>query len=374
MKYPFELKPYPWKEYVDANTPKPGGIKGMHFVEYGFVNVNQIDLGKIKDNYGRLNDNITSDDLKPIIEIYQNGEYDFAGFEPPVIVHPSGVCGTKLVSGEHRYEGKRLTPNIDISKGANLGPEWLFVAICKFDNLEALRDYSFAENNKKLSFVKRFSSYNSSVANIVVYLKTLDKKYHTKAKVLAKLKEVSWEGCEINGEYVNFTNADKEDFAINCLKSVGVEYEPKKRYNREEVIEELIDEGFKKVSKNHPIDDPNTYIGNFKGNVSDTGFDPNFIRATESLIPYILKGEDVRIVAYVDARSKTMVDKIRKNIVDNYLANIVKTSYGIVSVDTGIPIKNLKKGKRKLGKVTFYFCKVFEDDDLFTIMECKYDS
>jgi len=375
MKYSFELKPYPWKEYVDANTPKPGGIKGTHFVEFGFVNVNDIDKGEIKDNYGRLNDTISADDLKSIIAVFVNGEYDFAGFEPPVIAHPDGVCGNKLVAGEHRFEGKKKTRHIDVSKGALLGGEWLFVAICKFDNLEALRDYSFAENNKKLSFVKRFSSYKSSIANISEYLKTLEPKYHTKAKVLAKLKEVSWDGCEIDGEYVNYTNAEKEIFAEECLKFIGVKYESKKRYDRNTVIDELVDEFdmFKKSKGGkNPKDDRNIYISNFKGVVSETGFDPNFIRATESLIPKILKGEDVNIVAYVDARSKTMADKIRKKIVANYFKNIIKTSYGLVALDTGTSVAELKKkSKGNLGKVTFYFCKVFKDDPLFTIMECK---
>lgn len=372
MKYPFELKPYPWKEYVDANTPKPGGIKGMHFVEFGFVNINDINKGEIKDNYGRLNDKISADDLKPIIAVFENGEYDFAGFEPPVIAHPDGVCGNKLVAGEHRFDGKRLTPHIDVSKGSLLGGEWLFVAICKFDNLESLRDYSFAENNKKLSFVKRFSSYNSSIANISEYLKTLEPKYHTKTKVLAKLKEVSWDGCEIDGKYVKYTNAEKEIFAEECLKFIGVNYESKKRYNREDVISEFIDDGYEGVTKKHPEDDPNTYIGNFKGVVSETGFDPNFIRATESLIFKILEGEDVNIIAYVDARSKNMANKIRKKIVANYFKNIIKTSYGLIALDTGTSVAELKKkSEGNLGKVTFYFCKVFKDDPLFTIMECK---
>ena len=375
MAYPFEVKPYPWKEYVDANTPKPGGIKGMHFVEFGFVNINDIEKGEIKDNWGRLNDEITADDLKPIVALYENGEYDFAGFEPPVIAHPDGVCGNKLVAGEHRLEGKRLTPHIDISKGALLGGEWLFVAFCKFDNLEALKNYSFAENNKKLSFVKRFSSYDSSIANISEYLKTLEPKYHTKAKVLAKLKEVSWDGCEIGGVYVKYTNAEKEVFAEECLKSIGVKYESKKRYNRDDVISELIDEFdmFKKSKGGkNPEDDPNTYISNFKGVITVGGVDGHYIRATENLIGKILKGEDVNIVAYVDARSKKMADKIRKKIVDNYFKNIINNSYALVSLDTGTSVAELKKkSKGNLGKVTFYFCKVFKDDPLFTIMECK---
>jgi len=347
----------------------------MHFVEFGFVNVNDIEKGEIKDNWGRINDNITADDLKPIVALYANGEYDFAGFEPPVIAHPDGVCGNKLVAGEHRFEGKRLTPDIDISKGALLGGEWLFVAFCKFDNLEALRDYSFAENNKKLSFVKRFSSYDSSIANVGEYLKTLDPKYHTKAKVLAKLKEVSWDGCEIGGVYVKYTNAEKEVFAEECLKSIGVKYESKKRYNRNDVISELIDEFdmFKKSKGGkNPEDDPNTYISNFKGVITVGGVDGHYIRATEHLIGKILKGEDVNIVAYVDARSKKMADKIRKKIVDNYFKNIINNSYALVSLDTGTSVAELKKkSKGNLGKVTFYFCKVFKDDPLFTIMECK---
>ena len=372
MSYPFELKSYHWKEYVDGNTPRPGGIRGMHFVEFGFVNIKEFPIRDIKDNYGRLDDNITKNDLEPIVNLYLNGEYDYAAFEPPVIAHPDGVEGGKHVAGEHRFIGKRLTPDIDVSKTALLGGEWLFVAICKFDNLEAVQAYSFAENNKKVSFVKRFSSYASSIANVSEYLKTLEEKYRTKAKVLAYLKEVSWDGCEEAGVYKDYTNADKEFFAEACLKSVGVKFESKKRYLRENVIAEFIDEGYTGVAKKNPQDDPNTYIGNFKGVVSETGFDPNLIRATEYLIPKILKGEDVNIIAHVDARSKNMVDKIRNEIVDNYFKNIIKTSYDLVSFDTGTSVAELKKkSEGNLGKVTFYFCKVFKDDPQFTIMECK---
>ena len=373
--YPFELKPYTYKEYVDECTRRPGGIKGMEFIEFGFVNIDEIDeinKGRVKDNYGRLGDNITANDLKPIISVYQNGEYDFAAFEPPVICHPDGVCPNERASGEHRFKGKKLTPLVDISKKAKYGSKWLFVAICRFDTLEALRDYSFKENNKSLSFVKRFSSKESSIANIVEYLNTIDTKHHNKTTVLAKLKEVSWDGCEEDGTYVEYTSEKKEDFAKLCLEQVGVKYDHKKRYNRDEVISELIDDGYEGVTKRHPDEDPNTYIGSFAGKVSPTGFDPNFIRATEFLIPKILKGEDVRIIAYVDARSKTAADKIRKEIVDNYFSNIIETSYGVVALDTETSVEELKKkSKGKLGKVTFYFAQVFDDDPLFTKMECE---
>ena len=67
-----------------------------------------------------------------------------------------------------------------------------------------------------------------------------------------------------------------------------------------------------------------------------------------------------------------MVDKIRNEIVDNYFKNIIKTSYDLVSFDTGTSVAELKKkSEGNLGKVTFYFCKVFKDDPQFTIMECK---
>ena len=137
-------------------------------------------------------------------------------------------------------------------------------------------------------------------------------------------------------------------------------------------IEELVDEGYKGIIKPHPKDDLNTYVSSFKGVVSKTGFDPNFIRATENLIPRILKGEDVNIIAYVDARNKKTVDKIRKEIADNYYKNIIKTAYGLVAVDTATSVADLKKKSvGNLGKVTFYFCKVFKDDPLFTVIEAK---
>ena len=365
VKYPFEIKPYPWKEYVDANTPVPGGIRGMHFIEFAFINVNEIhEREKIKDNYGRLGENITAKDLEPIVGVYMNGEYDFAAHEPPVIT-PEG----KLVAGEHRFIGKKKTAHlIDISKEFKYGGEWLFVAICKFDDLESLRDYSFAENNKKISYVKRYSSLKSSIANIVKYLKTLDAKYRTKSAVLAKLKETSWEGCEVDGEYKNYTNAKKKEFAEDCLKSIGIEVESKKRYDRDDVISEFVDGGYTKIT---PKDDDNTYIGNFKSPNSATGYEPNFIRATESLIPLIIKGEDVNIIAYLDApRNKVAADKLRKNIADTYYKNIIESAYGVVSCDMNISAKELKKkSKGNLGKVTFYFCAVFKDDPVFTVIE-----
>ena len=373
--YPFEFKPYPFKEYVDKCTPRPGGIKDMEFIEFGFINIDEIDKineKKVKENYGRLGDNITANDLDPVISLFESGEYNFAAFEPPVICHPDGVCPCDRATGEHRFEGKRLTPEIDISDHFKYGSKWLFVAICRFDTLEALRDYSFQENNKSLSFVKRFSSKESSIANIVEYLNTIDPKRRNKTTVLAKLKEVSWDGCVENGTYVKYTLEDKKDFAELCLEQVGVKYDHKKRYNRNLVISELIDDGYKGVTKNHPDEDPNTYIGNFAGKTSPTGFDPNFIRATEFLIPKILKGEDVRIIAYVDARDKSTADKIRKEIVDNYFSNIIETSYGVVALDTETSVEELKKkSKGKLGKVTFYFSQVFDDDPLFTKMECE---
>ena len=347
----------------------------MEFIEFGFINIDEIDKineKKVKENYGRLGDNITANDLDPVISLFESGEYNFAAFEPPVICHPDGVCPCDRASGEHRFEGKRLTPEIDISDHFKYGSKWLFVAICRFDTLEALRDYSFKENNKSLSFVKRFSSKESSIANIVEYLNTIDPKRRNKTTVLAKLKEVSWDGCEENGTYVKYTLEDKKDFAELCLEQVGVKYDHKKRYNRDKVISELIDDGYKGVTKNHPGEDPNTYIGNFAGKASPTGFDPNFIRATEFLIPKILKGEDVRIIAYVDARNKSTADKIRKEIVDNYFSNIIETSYGVVALDTETSVEELKKkSKGKLGKVTFYFSQVFDDDPLFTKMECE---
>ena len=369
--YPFKTKTYPWKEYVDANTPKPGGIRGMHFIEFAFINVNEIHRkDKIKNNFGRLGETINAKDLEPIVGVFNSGEYDFAGHEPPVIT-PEG----ELVAGEHRFVGKKRTPLIDISK-AKYGGEWLFVAICEFDDLEALRDYSFAENNKKISFVKRYSSYDSSIANITEYLKTLEPKYRNKSKIIAKLKETSWEGCEIKGVYVNFTNADKNKFAEECMKSIGLVIETKKRYDRPDVIDEFIDEGHTTIQPEtgndiHPEDDPNIYIGAFKNFNPNTGFDPGYIRATEKLSPFILKGEDVKIIAFVDgAKNKVDLDILRNKIADNYYKNIIESAYSIVSCDMKISVESLKKkSKRNLGKVTFYFCGVFKSDPLFTIIE-----
>ena len=150
-------------------------IKGMEFIEFGFVNIDEIDeinKGRVKDNYGRLGDNITANDLRDIISVYQNGEYDFGHLGLLLFVIQMAYVLMNKVSGEHRLKGKKLTPLVDISKK---GTVWIkmVVAICRFDTLEALRDYSLKRTIKSLSFVKRFSSKESSIANIVEYLKAL---------------------------------------------------------------------------------------------------------------------------------------------------------------------------------------------------------
>ena len=134
------------------------------------------------------------------------------------------------------------------------------------------------------------------------------------------------------------------------------------------IISEFVDGGYTKIT---PKDDPNTYVGNFKSPTSVTGYEPNFIRATESLIPLIIKGEDVNIIAYLDApRNKVAADKLRKKIADTYYKNIIESAYGVVSCDMNISAKELKKkSKGNLGKVTFYFCAVFKDDPVLTVIE-----
>ena len=61
---------------------------------------------------------------------------------------------------------------------------------------------------------------------------------------------------------------------------------------------------------------------------------------------------------------------MRKKIAATYYKNIIESAYGVVSCDMNISAKELKeKSEGNLGKVTFYFCAVFEDDPLFTIIE-----
>ena len=144
MKYPFEYKE------VEKNLAEVGVLpyasKGMRFVKFIYIKVSDV-IHDFK-NPARANA-ILEGDVTNIENIIKSGNYRGFAFVPPV-VNEKGV----LIAGHHRLEG-------------HIGEdeEYMWVALCAFDDEKSEFAYNILENQMVDTFEKKVSTNEDLISS-----------------------------------------------------------------------------------------------------------------------------------------------------------------------------------------------------------------
>ena len=150
MKYPFEYKE------VEKNLAEVGELpyasKGMRFIKFIYIKVSDV-IHDFK-NPARANA-ILEGDVTNIENIIKSGRYRGHAFVPPV-VNEKGV----LIAGHHRLEG-------------HIGEdeEYMWVALCTFDDEKSEFAYNILENQMVDTFEKKVSTNEDLISSTLYGLK-----------------------------------------------------------------------------------------------------------------------------------------------------------------------------------------------------------
>ena len=311
-KYPFRYK-LPDQELVDfaikyKNVPYTS--KGMTFIMFALVKVSDI----ISDFKNPARDKVmVQTDIDDIEQVIKGGHYAGHAYVPPVI-NEDGV----LQAGHHRKEGH---------VGAD--EEYMWTAICKFDDLQAELDYNFLENQIKDSFEKKMLTNEGAISSLLNMWNTVPNFSQTDLEDRIKTLQKS--------------QSDKRIIFESCLRKMG-----------------------KKIDAHRPLSEiqiKNEYSSLTNGKVLDTtaalAIGDNIWNNSRLLmiaVNRLLYGEDVSMSIKVNHTTdlKQLNEerkRIEKEVSLKYLYDFCK------DIVTKYEDKKFKKGK-----LTLNFPKQYESD------------
>ena len=311
MSYPFRSK-NPDQRIIDLalefnNVPYPS--KGMTFIKFAFVKVS--DIKSDFKNPGRKNA-MSSYDIQDIENIIKKGRYAGHSYPPPVINERG-----ELIAGHHRVEAH---------KGMDV--EYIWVAICKFDDLQAELDYNLLENQEEDNFKKKVATNEDCQA-------ALQNMFSSNPK---------------------FTQADLEE-RVKSLK--------KKPSDKRIILEYCLKKMGKKVDAHRPISETqikNEYTKLTNGKVLDTtasiSIGDTIVNNSRllGLADKLMNGQDqsisVKIKDTCDLKElNTERDRVVKEVSPSYLYEFCKDY-----------ISKFEDKNYKIGKLTLNFPQQYESD------------
>ena len=248
MKYPFEYKE------VEKNLAEVGVLpyasKGMRFVKFIYIKVSDVihDFKNPARKYAILEGDVTN-----IESIIKSGNYRGFAFVPPV-VNEKGV----LIAGHHRLEG-------------HIGEdeEYMWVALCAFDDEKSEFAYNILENQMVDTFEKKVSTNEDLISSTLYGLSE-------------KLIELADLDDYVKG--LKKSPSDKRIILEEIKKKMGIKIDAHRPLNREKIASEYAIETKGKKVVDHQA---NLAIG-------DNIF--NNARVLTSILPKITEGTDVNVI------------------------------------------------------------------------------
>lgn len=248
MTYPFRYKE------VEQNLAEVGVLpyfsKGKMFLKFIYIKVSDV-IHDFK-NPARANA-ILESDVTNIEKIIRSGNYRGWAFVPPV-VNEKGV----LIAGHHRLEG-------------HIGEdqEYMWVALCSFENEKAEFDYNELENQESDTFEKKTST-NKDLIGSTLY--ALSKGFVTIENLEKRVKEFKK------------SPTDKRIILEEVKKKMGINIDAHRTLSREKIASEYATE-----TKGEKVVDHQANLA-----IGDNIF--NNARVLTSILPKITKGIDVNVI------------------------------------------------------------------------------
>ena len=305
VKYPFEYKE------VEKNLAEVGVLpyksEGKRFLKFIYIKVSDV-IHDFK-NPARAKE-ILEPDITAIENVIRAGNYRGFAFVPPV-VNEKGV----LIAGHHRLQG-------------HIGEdeEYMWVALCAFDDGKAEFNYNELENQESDTFEKKTSTNEDLIAS-----------------TLYALSEgfVTLEGLEKRVKGFKKNPTDKRIILEEVKKDLGIKIDAHRPLPRETITKEYAAE-----SKGKNVDiQANIAIG-------DTIF--NNARILNNLLAKLANGTAVNAILKVNdtvdlKHLNEERDRLVKEMSPEYLYNIVKPFVDAYENET-------------VGSVTLNFPKQYESD------------
>ena len=317
MKYPFEYKE------VEKNLAEVGVLpyasKGMRFVKFIYIKVSDV-IHDFK-NPARKNA-ILEGDVTKIENIIKSGNYRGFAFVPPV-VNEKGV----LIAGHHRLEG-------------HIGEdeEYMWVALCAFDDEKSEFAYNILENQMVDTFEKKVSTNEDLVSSTLYGL----------SKGFIKLKDL-----EKRVKSHKKSPSDQRIILEEVKKKMGIKIDAHRPLNREKIASEYAIE-----TKGKKVVDHQTNLA-----IGDNIF--NNARVLTSILPKITKGTDVNVIYKtndtVDLKHLNEErERLIKEMSPEFLYSVMKPFVDAYENGT-------------VGSVTLNFPKQYESDSWKIGVETSYD-
>ena len=312
VKYPFRYK-LPDQELVDYAIKYknvPYASKGMTFIMFALVKVSDI----ISDFKNPAREKVmVQTDIDDIEQVIEDGHYSGEGYVPPVI-NEKGV----LQAGHHRKEGH---------VGAN--KEYMWCAICRFDNLQAELDYNLLENQIKDTFAKKMLTNEGCQSSLLNMWNTVP--------------NFNQSDLEDRVKKLQKSPSDKRIILENCLKKMG------KKIDAHRPLSEIqIKNEFSALTDGKMLDTTAALaIGDNIWNNS---------RLLSLAVNKLMEGQDVSMSIKVNHTTdleqlKKERTRIKKEVSLDYLYNFCK------DIVTKYEDKKIKKGK-----LTLNFPRQYESD------------
>ncbi len=318
MDFPFEIKEL--SPELEKFGRKPIYEKGMVLVKYCMVRVSDINAKFY--NFGREEGETDSTEVKKLVTIFKNGEYEGEYREPPVVT-PEG----RLVTGKHRFLAATIAKE-----------EWIIVAVCEFANTKVLKMYAAAENLREE--VKNTLKVKDVVYNTICAIND-NEVNKTKNSIREYLRGIGWkESLESTVETV--------------LAKVDENFKQKSEPSRELIAEMILDEFGVDVSTS-----PSWLIATLRGgdNAEST---TRYARLRKKLVPFMIKGKDVNVVVGITKTAAKDIPSTRKFVKDNFYKDIVDEALAIASAMGWVEGPD---AKNNLGTINFMFVSQIEGEE-----------
>lgn len=303
------------KKFADIAL-KPFESKGKKFIKFVYAKVS--DLKVISKNPSRKNV-ITGGDITEIEEIIKKNQYVGWGHVPPVV----NLLG-ELIAGHHRYWAHKGTDE-----------EYMWVAICDFDDEKSEYVYNRLENQEASTFAKKVSSNDDLIVSTHY---GIEKGFINKDEDSIK-NEI---------ETYKKSKADRRFIFETVLKELGIKIDQHLITTREEIFTE-----YKKEKKKD--------LDFVSSNVDKGDNILNNPRLLKGVGYQILKGNDMYIALKVsntiDVKDlNDERDRLVKEMGSKYLLDFANKIINQVGQDSVKTVDN------KIGKVYITFVKQYDSD------------
>lgn len=318
MSFPFEIKDL--SPELEKFGRKPVYEKGMTLLKYCKVRVKDINIKFY--NFGREEGETDSVEVKKLVAVFKNGEYEGEYREPPVVT-PDG----KLVTGKHRFLAAIIAKE-----------EWIIVAICEFANTKILKMYAAAENLREE--VKNTLKLKDIVYNTVCAIND-NEVNKTKNSIREYLRAIGWK-------------ESLESTVEDILSKVDENFKQKSEPSRELIAEMVLEDFGVDVSTA-----PSWLVATLRGgdNAEST---TRYARLRKKLVPMLIKGKDMNVVVGLSKTSSKDIPTTRKFVKDNFCKDIVEEALAIASALGWVEGPD---AKNNLGTINFMFVSQIEGEE-----------